>query len=172
MIYYCVDRLAAEKPDILTGLPRNISGTMTGDSIMKTTKRCLKCKKYKQLSEFYISCKSGLQSYCKSCCKISSANYQKTEKGIRTNKLYAQTAERKAVKKRFRTRNQNQIKAQNAVNHAIQACKMSRPDSLICHHCPTRAKEYHHHLGYAPEHWYDVIPVCLKCHQIHKRKIA
>ena len=35
MIFYCVDRLAAEKPDILTGLPRNISGTITGDSIMK-----------------------------------------------------------------------------------------------------------------------------------------
>jgi len=35
MIFYCVDRLAAEKPDILTGLPRNISGAITGDSIMK-----------------------------------------------------------------------------------------------------------------------------------------
>ena len=34
MIFYCVDRLATEKPDILTGLPRNISGAITGDSKM------------------------------------------------------------------------------------------------------------------------------------------
>ena len=34
MIFYCVDRLATEKPDILTGLPRNNSGAMTGDSRM------------------------------------------------------------------------------------------------------------------------------------------
>ena len=35
MIFYCVDRLATEKPDILIGLPHNISGAITGDSIMK-----------------------------------------------------------------------------------------------------------------------------------------
>lgn len=32
------DRLAAEKPDILTGLPLNISGTITGDSAMNCTR--------------------------------------------------------------------------------------------------------------------------------------
>ena len=31
----CADRLATEKLDFLTGLPHNISGTMTGDSKMK-----------------------------------------------------------------------------------------------------------------------------------------
>lgn len=36
---YCADRMASEKPDILTGLPHFIiSGTITGDSIMKQIK--------------------------------------------------------------------------------------------------------------------------------------
>ncbi len=57
------------------------------------------------------------------------------------------------------------ILARRQVNHAIQAGELPRPDTLLCAQCGKQAREYHHHLGYAPEHWLDVIPVCSSCNK-------
>ncbi|GAG26296.1 unnamed protein product, partial [marine sediment metagenome] len=27
-----------------------------------------------------------------------------------------------------------------------------------------QAEQYHHPNGYEPEHWFNIIPICIKCH--------
>lgn len=53
----------------------------------------------------------------------------------------------------------------SAVNYAIRAGLLPRPDTLQCHFCPAQAFQYHHYLGYKIEHRLDVLPVCKRCHR-------
>ena len=138
------------------------------------SKRCSKCKKTKPISEFYkhSRMKDGFFNHCKSCRAKYQTEYRKTEKGKVANRKgcnkYRKTANSKVVqragKKRFKARHPNQIKAQQAVNNAITANRLPRPDTLQCHYCPAQAEQYHHHKGYAKKHWLDVVPTCCLCH--------
>jgi len=153
------------------------------------TKRCLHCKQIKPISEFHKHRRKsdGLQIYCKSCKKILSKKYRNSDKGKATITKYQQTDRGKAthnkavkkyqktakgkenrqtIQKRFYANNPNQEKATRAVNHAIRDGIIPRPDTLKCS-CGEPAKQYHHHFGYTPEHWLDVIPVCLNCHRTY-----
>lgn len=151
------------------------------------SKRCSKCKEIKPISEFHKNKvrKDGLQGYCKPCKKIYEMTYQKTEKGKAAQKRHRKSDKRKASQKRynqsekgkanlrakqerFNARHPNFIKAKHAVNNAIQVGKLPRPDNLRCHYCDHPAKHYHHYKGYAPEHWLDVVPVCVPCHVKHR----
>lgn len=143
-----------------------------------TVKRCPKCKQFKWLSEFhkYKRAKDGLQSYCKICQKIYQRKYGKTVKGKtahhRGNKKYKKSKKGKVADKYSKINRPNQIKAINAVNHAIQVGKLPRPDSLFCKYCYEKAVQYHH-PSYKSEHKLKVIPVCTKCHRkIHLKKVA
>lgn len=152
------------------------------------TKRCAKCKQIKQYSEFQKdkTKKDGLQSYCKSCQK----DYDQSEKGKAVKKHYIRSKEGKAahsrgskkyqktekgkiiqqaITKRFNDRHPNQQKARDAVKYAVAAGRIPWPDSLQCHYCPAQAKQYHHYKGYKPEHWLEVVPVCIKCHHKNRR---
>lgn len=128
-------------------------------------KRCSKCKKNKQLSEFHKNQKhkDSLRYCCKICCSKYQKSHLQTERGKANNR---------AKQERFKIRHPNYIKAKHAVNNAVQAGKTARPDTLQCHYCPKQAQQYHHWHGYEPEHWLDIIPVCTKCHQKCHRKIA
>ena len=156
------------------------------------TKRCSKCNHSKPISEFHKdrSRKDGLKVWCKSCRKA----YQQSERGRAVSRKavaknqhtpngkavhrkavakYRRTPKGKAVKRKsiakYYAHHPNYVRAINAVNHAIHAGKLPRPDSLPCHYCPAQAQEYHHYRGYEPEHWLDVIPLCRICHaNIHK----
>lgn len=59
--------------------------------------------------------------------------------------------------------------ARIAVMHAVSRGKLPRVKTLACARCGQPAKEYHHHKGYAQEHWLDVEPLCKKCHEAEKR---
>jgi len=132
---------------------------------MEATKQCSKCKKIKPLSEFrkQKDCKDGYRPNCKSCESISEKKYRQTDKG---------RAYHKARKRRFNALNPNQVKAVNAINNAITAGKLPRPNTKLCYYCPKPAQQYHHWHGYEKEHWLDVVPVCRKCHHKCDRKIA
>lgn len=54
--------------------------------------------------------------------------------------------------------------AGQAVYRAVRAGKMPHASTLPCKECGNPAREYHHHNGYAREHWLDVIPLCIPCH--------
>jgi len=119
--------------------------------------------------------------------KVSKRHYEQSEKGKAALKRYRQSEKGKAALKRyeqtdkgrknrsnqtkqFYIRHPDQSKARTAVNYAIRDGKLPRPDSLQCHYCPARAEQYHHHKGYAQEHWLDVIPACIKCHSSSREK--
>ena len=147
------------------------------------TKRCCYCKKPKPLSEFHKNqaTKDGYQSECMICRKAHRqtekgkkldrkccAKYNNTKRGQSIRKAYRQSDIGKAMArhsaKNRKRRFPEQVKAGKAVENAIRKGKLPQPDTLKCHYCPAQAKEYHHHKGYAPEYWLDVIPVCLSCH--------
>jgi len=94
--------------------------------------------------------------------------YEKSEKGKATRKTYIKSEKGKARQKRFYNCHPNNLKAKTAVNNAIRSGKLPRANTLLCHYCPKPAQQYHHWHGYEPEHWLDVVPVCVKCHrEIH-----
>lgn len=72
-------------------------------------------------------------------------HYEQSEKGKITRKRYQQSEKGKATVKRYQ-------------------------QSEKCHYCPAQAKQYHHHNGYEPEHYLDVVPICIKCHGEINRK--
>jgi hypothetical protein len=72
-----------------------------------------------------------------------------------------------ARKRRWRANNPDKAQALRNANHrvdmAIRKGTLKRP--CECSKCgATGDIEAHHHLGYAPEHWLDVIWMCIKCH--------
>jgi hypothetical protein len=56
--------------------------------------------------------------------------------------------------------------ARDAVNRAVRVGKLPRASAYACA-CGKAAREYHHHNGYARDHWLDVVAVCAKCHKEH-----
>jgi len=143
------------------------------------TKRCCKCKEIKPLSEFSKdqSSKDCYQPHCKICRK----QYRQSEKGKASHKRYNQSKKGKACQKRYANskkgkatvlaytvRYPERIKARQVVNAAIKEDRLPRPDSLQCS-CSKQAAHYHHHKGYEPKHWLDVIPVCFDCHYEARR---
>lgn len=138
------------------------------------TKQCSKCKQIKSLFDFNKASKEkdGHQGYCKICKTKQQTLYRQTTKGKTTQKRYENSEKGKIARKRCFQRHflkyPEKRKARLAVNNAITLGKLPRPDTLLCHFCPKPAQQYHHWQDYAPEHWLDVMPVCIKCH----RKIA
>ena len=156
------------------------------------TKRCSHCKQIKPISEFNKnhSQKDGYSHRCKICHHKSCKKYDQGEKGRTTRKQYFQSDKGKAKLKRYwqsekgkivlqryqqskkgklnqkyyKAYHPERVKAVKAVNNAIRDGKLPQPDTLPCHYCPKLAQQYHHWHGYAPEHWLDVVPVCVKCH--------
>ncbi len=164
----CAARVIPEKANIPVALLHNYNlGTIMGDSNMK---RCCICKKEKEVSKFSKnrSRKDGLCSKCKHCDNILSRIYHRTEKGRENRRLYCQTEKQKQAhrlsSKQYSQKNKSKRLAQQAVYRAIQAGKLSRPDTLQCLCGNHKAEQYHHHKGYAREHWLDIVPVCIDCH--------
>lgn len=65
---------------------------------------------------------------------------------------------------RHREKHPLRAKAREAVTYAVRIGKLPRVWTLKCAHCGNPAQQYHHHYGYEPEHWLDVIPLCKPCH--------
>lgn len=130
-------------------------------------------KHYKQSEK----CKAANKQYAQSekgkiTCRKARSHYEATEKGKAAIKHYRQSEEGKAITKRYHIRHPERVKAHEMVNIAVRKGQLPRPDSLQCHYCSAQAKEYHHYNGYAPEHWLDVVPVCIPCHnKIPKSKV-
>ena len=156
------------------------------------TKTCRTCKQTKSVSEFYKAKRNrdGYANQCKICDLKQYAKYAKTEKGkqarrraeqqraktekrkmaqTKYNKKYRRTENGKAIQaealKRYAQKHPERLKAKRAVENAIKAGKLPRPDTFQCSYCPKQAEQYHHHKGYAQKHWLDVIPMCFLCHR-------
>ncbi len=156
------------------------------DSIIEKT--CSKCKRTKANSEFYPRKNSmhGTRSECKDCwCKSAGERQKKNRAGHNAaNHRYRQThkEQMQAYQKRYnqtkrgkanncrnsrkqREKYPERIKAMNAVNHAVTRGDLPHVSLCRCVQCPRQAQEWHHYKGYAPEHWLDVLPLCIPCHR-------
>ena len=156
-------------------------------------KTCSKCGVDKPTSEFYrqASCVNGLRPQCKACHKACSAAYyqrhktelraqntiycQQHKEEIRArHAAYYQTAAGKrttarASRKRDRL-HPERSRAGLAVYYAIKRGELSPVHLSECVMCGGTARHRHHWAGYEPEHWLDVIPVCIPCHKaIHRQ---
>jgi len=104
----------------------------------------------------------------KTCRSKRDKKYRQTEKYKATQKRYHQSEKCRVANRkraaRFRIKYPDHFKARQVVNNAIVVGRLPRPDTLQCHYCQKQAAEYHHWDGYAKEHWFDVIPICTKCH--------
>lgn len=151
------------------------------------SKRCSTCKQTKSLNEFARkrTTKDGYQYECKICQYQYQKQYLKTKTGRKskrksarkyyhgklgqsTRNTWQQSKTGKDSHKqnnhKHRTRFPECIKARNAVAYAVKTGRLPHPDSLQCHYGDHPAQQYHHHKGYAPEYWLDVVPVCVPCH--------
>ena len=141
-----------------------------------TRKRCSRCKKLLDRSEFYRDRirKDGLRYWCKECCKrweqsparkAIQKRYNQSPAGKATQKRFWQSPAGKAATKRSNqspvgrasknrwSRNQrlkfsDRFKARDTVNNAVKAGKLSKPTTLECVYCDNPAEQYHHYAGY------------------------
>lgn len=144
---------------------------------------------------FYRHKKHGYQYWCKTCMraynntekakakrrevslayshtehgKVKREAYRKSERGQQRLKIglakYSKSEKGRARDRRLRQQYPERIAARNAVNMAKYHKQIPPASHLPCASCGKPADHYHHYLGYAPEHWLDVIPLCLVCHQ-------
>ncbi len=95
--------------------------------------------------------------------------YEKSDKGKATKKRFRQTEKGKALSiratRRFAVRHPQKLRVYWAVASKIKSGKMPPASTLICNSCGGAATQYHHHNGYAREHYYDVTPLCTQCHK-------
>lgn len=148
------------------------------------TKRCSSCKNYLPIKEYNKdrSRIDGLNHYCRKCSKEKDHKYRHSSHGINITHLYIKSDAHKTACKRYRqsekgktvmrrafkkykAKNPLLIQAISKVNNSIKGMKLPKPNTLPCYCCNRQAEQYHHYLGYEPEHWFDVLPVCRKCHR-------
>ena len=138
---------------------------------------CIHCETKKPINE-YIARKDGLgDGYyhtCNDCHRIlaTESYYRNRMKHLRNKREYylknkdnilarrrtpaAKSQARISNKKRQEQKGEyakKQAKARNKLNYAIRRAKFP---AVFCHY----------YLGYEPEHWFDVIPLCRRCHVI------
>lgn len=89
-----------------------------------------------------------------------------SDKGKETRTNYWRSQAGKEAQQREYQKHPLHRKARIALTNAVRDGKLPRVGTQKCTHCPKQAQQYHHHNGYEPEHWLDVIPVCIKCHNL------
>ncbi len=142
-------------------------------------KQCSRCKKSKELSEFYknSSKKDGYGSHCKACRSTyfqtkerrKAHNYQnwqysQTPKGkivkARSNARFRQTEKYKTAIRKHREKYPARRKAQIILHNAVATEKISRPN--FCTTCQRSCTPQGHHPDYSKP--LEVIWLCHLCH--------
>ncbi len=94
------------------------------------------------------------------------------EKDAAYQVAYSQThqAERAEYRNRYKMNYPEKRKAQKAVEVELRYNRWPPANMQVCEICgEAQAEEYHHHLGYEPEHWLHAQAVCRECHvKAHK----
>jgi len=60
--------------------------------------------------------------------------------------------------------------AHHKVKDAWRRGDIAKARELQCVDCSKQALDYDHYLGYEPQHWLDVEPVCRSCHILRSLK--
>lgn len=139
------------------------------------TKQCCKCKQTKSINLFSKNkhYRDGFQYECKLCRLQSNRIWRRTHSGRKCEYNSRHTEKgRKTVLRRkikYRRKYPERIKAQQSVRRAIKKGVLPHLSECSCILCSKSSAEYHH-WSYLPQHWMDVWPVCVACHnKLHKR---
>lgn len=150
-------------------------------------KTCSNCRLRKPLTEYYrnSSRKDGYNLWCKNCLKPLIKKHKQSNKYKTLQAEYSKRSEvrdRSNHRRKFRritnpekyraidARERKKldpakVKARERIRSAINSGKIPKASTYTCSECNERqARHYHHHNGYEPEHWLDVVPVCTFCH--------
>ena len=142
---------------------------------------CKKC--HNERTKSYAQTPKGRKNACKGSSKYRKKNrpkineyqrkyyhkYKQTPEGKETYNRYSKTEKgienSHRQRKRYRKQYPDKFKAHQAMRNAVRSGKMPQANTQKCT-CEKQAYGYHHYLGYAKEHWFDVIPLCFRCHFI------
>lgn len=135
----------------------------------KATKFCSKCEENLLVEKFGRDSwrKDGLQNWCKKCKVQYVRDRLANDPAARERNLLSTRRWRKAHPERVkecRAKHPDKARAQWTIRQLVRSWKIPRAKDCKCKHCGKPAAHYHHYLGYAPEHWRSVIPLCAACH--------
>lgn len=156
---------------------------------MSISKKCRKCEKVKDISEFYKHSKmsDGYLNSCKSCVKQKSLQNRhdnieyyreydrnrpnKEERNLK-QKEYSLTEKGKLVHNKavsnYRQKHSLIYKAHNSVNNSLRDNKIIKP--LLCETCNQEKQLEAHHCDYALPLY--IMWLCVDCHKDwHKNNI-
>jgi len=133
-------------------------------------KTCTSCAEQKQYSDFYAHPKAadGLFAICKACHKKRMFERRRDDPSVRAyDRERAKQPHRiqaaYETSKRWRQKNPDAYRAQNAVNNALRDGKISRQPCAIC---STTGRVHAHHKDYSKP--LEVVWLCARCHhRIH-----
>lgn len=94
-----------------------------------------------------------------------SNNWNKRNRDWYKNWLKANPDKQRRYQRNHAIKHPEGYLARLAVRLAVLRGELPPVKTLQCSNCPNSARDYHHHRGYAQEHWLDVIPVCRHCHK-------
>lgn len=129
--------------------------------IERGDKNCIDCRCWKNRSEFYPDASrwDGTSAKCKSC---SSGRGRASHTPVDASALAKKGLLRELP------RDGDKVHARHLVNLDVASGRRPNPNDLFCAQCghkgDDRRHEYHHHMGYAAEHAYDVVALCSRCH--------
>ena len=135
-----------------------------------SVKVCPSCKQNKSISHFGIR-KSGRDAgQARSWCKACEGEYKRANRERyaehEANRRATNRTEYNRYMAAYSAKHKDRVAAVNAVNNAVQAGRMKSASTYVCVICEdAQAEHYHHVSGYAPDHRFDVIPVCRLCHE-------
>jgi hypothetical protein len=142
------------------------------------TKTCNICGETKPLEMFVKNkhCRNGRERRCQKCANAMNRAYRSSPKGQESQRRAVRAwnqANPEAVRRKmdravtaFSSKEPLAYKAQRMVNRAVKKGLIPHVNTQACCRCGEVANQYHHHLGYAPEHWLHVLPVCFRCHRL------
>lgn len=125
--------------------------------ISRGLKKCTICKEWKSINDF------------------STDRTRSDGRAARCNICSTTLWRRKSMlgNKRAAEREGDRSQARHAINRDVRQGLRPNPNSLFCSLCGHKGKdrrhEYHHTCGYGKEHFYDVLPLCSKCHHAKER---
>lgn len=139
--------------------------------IQNPIKVCKKCLEIKTIEEFSDdkTLKDGKRNECIICRNYSSRKDHLNSMRDPAKKHKKRKEWRNASMKQ-RIFNREHVVARDRVKIAVKRGKMRPVETNQCAHCYRQAENYHHANGYDRKNWFNVIPLCHKCHlKCHQR---
>ncbi len=143
----------------------SITGEIMESIDLDEVKTCPGCIEIKTLRDYYFDKRYGsFTKICKECVKrAATARFHNNREAVYEQRKPRRREYLKVVR---RTNEEARLKdsARKAAKRYFGTATMKR-----CANCGKQAEQWHHHNGYEKDHWLDVTPLCIPCHQAADR---